>query len=310
MVSKTPIRYTDRGPNHRTKVKRRSRKELRLSTKAPSAKPGFVGAILVSLATLYNRRFLIRYMAQRQVSRRTRGSYLGFAWTFLSPLMTVAMFTLLFSEMLGIKFREVTGDSSLNFGLFLYCGLVPFIAYSEALTKGVNIIRKNSNLVQGVLFPVEILPVTAVVATLLNNIIGIGVLMGVLAALEQRVHLTALLLPLVMVPQLLFTLGLCYLMAVAGTYVPDVRETLKIVVRGTFFITPILFPSGRVPEKYSFLVDYNPLAVLVEAYRDLILEGRLPSPSGAIYFCTIALTLFVLGFVVFNRTKHKFADLL
>ncbi len=224
--------------------------------------------------------------------------------------MTVALFTLLFSEMLGIKFREVTGDSTLNFGLFLYCGLVPFMAYSDALTKGVNIIRKNSNLVQGVLFPVEILPVTAVVATILNNIIGVGVLMAVLAVLEQRVHLTALLLPLVMAPQLLFTLGLCYLMAVAGTFVPDVRETLKIVVRATFFITPILFPSGRVPEKYSYLVDYNPLAVLVDAYRDLILEGRLPSGSGAIYFCTIALTLFVVGFVAFNRTKHKFADLL
>ena len=280
------------------------------TTKAPNAKAGFVRATLGSLSTLYDRRFLIKYMAQREVSRSHRGSYLGFAWMFLSPLMTVALLTLIFSEMLGIRFREVTGDSSLNFGLFLYCGLVPFMAYSEALTKGVNVIRRNSNLVQGVLFPVEILPVTTVVATFLQNIVGIGVLMAVLLVLEQRVHLTAFLLPLVFVPQLLFTLGLCYLMAVAGTYVPDVRETLRIVVRATFFITPILFPSGKVPEKYSFLIDYNPLASLVDAYRNLILEGKLPSGSGALYFSLIALVLFTVGFVVFNRTKHKFADLL
>jgi ABC-2 type transport system permease protein len=262
------------------------------------------------LATLYDRRFLIRYMAQRQVSARHRNSYLGFAWMFLSPLLTVALLTVIFSEMLGIKFKEVTGDSSLNFGLFLYCGLVPFNAYADALTKGVSVIQKNRNLVQGVLFPVEILPATTVAATFLQNIIGIGVLMAVLAALEQQVHMTALLLPLVFVPQVLFTLGLCYLMAVAGTYVPDVRETLKIVVRATFFMTPILFPSGRVPEKYSFLVDYNPLAALVDAYRALILEGNLPSGSGALYFSVVALALFAVGFLVFNRTKHKFADLL
>jgi ABC-type polysaccharide/polyol phosphate export permease len=187
---------------------------------------------------------------------------------------------------------------------------VPFMAYSQALTKGVNIIRRNSNLVQGVRFPLEILPLTTVVATLIQNVIGIGVLVGVLAVIEGRIHLTALLLPLVFIPQIVFTLGLCYLMAVAGTYVPDVRETLRIVVRGTFFITPILFPSGRVPEEWSFLVDYNPLAVLVDSYRALILEGNLPSTSGAVYFIVVALVLFVAGFLVFNRTKHYFADLL
>ena len=281
-----------------------------MSTRAAGAKSPLGSPILGSLATLYDRRFLIKYMAQRQASSSHQGSYLGFAWMFLSPLLQVALLTLIFSEMLGIRFKEVAGDSSLNFGLFLYCGLVPFIAYSDALTKGVNVIRRNSNLVQGVLFPVEILPVTTVFATLLQNIVGIGVLMAVLAALEQQVHLTALLLPLVFVPQLLFTLGLCYLMAVAGTFVPDVRETLKIVVRATFFMTPILFPAGRVPEKYSFLVDYNPLAALVNAYRSLILEGKLPSGSDALYFSLVALALFTVGFVVFNRTKHKFADLL
>jgi ABC-2 type transport system permease protein len=281
-----------------------------LSTKAPGAKQGIFGATLDSLSTLYDRRWLVRYMAQRQMVRSYRGSYLGMLWAFLTPLITVAFLTLIFSEMLGIRFREVTGDSSLNFGLFLYCGLVPFMAYSQALTKGVNIIRRNSNLVQGVRFPLEILPLTTVVATLIQNVIGIGVLVGILAVIDGRIHLTVLLLPLVFIPQIVFTLGLCYLMAVAGTYVPDVRETLRIVVRGTFFITPILFPSGRVPEEWSFLVDYNPLAVLVDSYRALILEGHLPSASGAVYFILVALVLFVAGFLVFNRTKHNFADLL
>ncbi len=260
------------------------------------------------MAAFYDRRLLIKYLTQRQMSRQYRGSHLGWLWAFLSPLMMVAMLTLIFSEMLGIRFREVTGNSTLNFGLYLYCGLVPFQAYSQALTQGVNVIRRNSNLVQGVLFPLEILPVTTVIASFIQSTIGVGTLVVVLVVFEQQLHLTVLLLPLVVVPQLLFTLGLCYLMAVAGTFVPDVRETLRIIVRGTFFITPILYPTGRVPEDWKFLVDYNPLAFLVEAYRNLILDGMLPFGFKAIYFCLVAVSLFVVGLALFNRVKHNFGD--
>lgn len=261
-----------------------------------------------SLATFYERRWLIKYFVQRETASGYKGSYLGLLWAFLAPLLMVVMFTLIFSEVIGIRFRELEEDSTLNFGLYLYCGLLPFLAYQQALTKGVNVIRRNSDLVQKVVFPMEILPLTTVLTSLIQNAFGLGALMLVLAVLEQRLHWTALLLPLVVVPQLLFTLGLAYLMAVAGTYVPDVRETLRAFVRATFWITPILWPAGKVPERFSFLVDYNPLAFLVESYRALILDGELPGVMSSIYFSLFAVALFGVGFVVFNRVKHQFAD--
>jgi ABC-2 type transport system permease protein len=244
------------------------------------------------------------------MARTYQGSYLGLVWSFLGPLLMVFFLTLIFSEVIGIKSREVAGNNSLNFGLFLYCGLLPFLTYSQALSQGVNIIRRNSGLVQGVVFPIEILPLTTIVASLLQNVLGVGALLVVLMAFGQPLHLTTLLLPLVLVPQLLFTLGLCYLVAVVGTYVPDVRETLRAVIRGTFFITPILWPTGRVPESWSFLVDYNPLAVLVNAYRDLILYGEMPALESALWFSLFAAALFAIGLFVFDRVKHNFADLI
>jgi ABC-type polysaccharide/polyol phosphate export permease len=259
---------------------------------------------------LYDKRWLITYLAQREWASSYQGSYLGLVWALLSPLMMVAMLTLIFSELIGIRFREVTGDSALNFGLFLYCGLLPFLVYAQALTKGAGVIRRNSNLVQGVVFPVEILPMTTIVTSLIRSLFGVVALMLIVVVLEGRLHLTALLLPLVLVPQLVFTLGLCYLVATVATYVPDIRETLRAFVRATFFITPILWPTGRVPEEWSFLVDYNPLAYLVESYRRLILEGELPGLEGSIYFSLFSLALFVVGFVLYNRFKHNFADLL
>jgi ABC-2 type transport system permease protein len=269
-----------------------------------------LGTALGSLATLYDKRWLITYLAQREWARSYQGSHLGLAWAILSPLIMVAMLTVVFSEVLGIRFREVTGDSALNFGLYLYCGLLPFMVYAQALNKGTSVIRRNSNLVQGVIFPVEILPMTTIISSLIQSLFGVGALMIIIVVLEGRLHLTALLLPLIMVPQLVFTLGLCYLVATLGTYVPDIRETLRAFVRATFFITPILWPTGRVPEDWAFLVDYNPLAYLVESYRSLILDGELPGLEGTIYFSLFALALFVVGFVVYNRFKHNFADLL
>jgi ABC-type polysaccharide/polyol phosphate export permease len=95
------------------------------------------------------------------------------------------------------------------------------------------------------------------------------------------------------------------------------REALKAVVRVSFFVTPIIWPVSMVPEDWRFLVDYNPLAILVETYRDLILEGALPGVGGTfpggtavLYFSLVALALFAAGFVTFNRVKHNFADLL
>jgi ABC-2 type transport system permease protein len=281
-----------------------------LSTTAPSAKPNALGALLDSLATIYDRRWLVKYLVQRQMANSYRDSYLGLAWAFLGPLMMVVLLTLVFSEILGLKFKEVTGDSALNFGLFLYCGLLPFQAYQQAMNVGVNVMRRNSSLVTKVVFPLEILPLTGVLMPLFQLVFGLGALTVVLLVLEHRVHSTMLLLPLVMVPQVLFTSGLGYLMAIAGTYMPDIRETLRAFVRATFFITPVLWPAERVPESARFLVDYNPLAFLVESYRKLILDGALPNGMEAIYFSIFAVALFAVGLMLFNRVKHNIPDLI
>jgi ABC-type polysaccharide/polyol phosphate export permease len=279
------------------------------TTKASSFKPGFLGTFLGSLATFYERRWLVKYLVQRQMASNYRNSHLGVLWAFLGPLMMVALFTLVFSEVLGIKFREVTGDSALNFGLFMYCGYVPFLAFSQALSQGVVVMRRNRDLVTKVVFPLELLPLAQVLSSFVQNMFfGLLALQLVLVVLDQRVHWTILLLPLIMLPQLLFTLGASYLMAVFGTYVPDIKEGLRAFVRAMFFITPIVWPAGRVPEGAQFLVTYNPLAFLVEAYRQLILEGKLPFGEWAVYFCFVAVTLFVVGLALFNRVKHNFGD--
>jgi ABC-type polysaccharide/polyol phosphate export permease len=279
-----------------------------LATQTTSAKKSSAGAFFDALASFYRNRWLLRYFIHRQVTRSYRNSYLGFLWAFLGPMIWVFFLSLIFSKVIGIRFRIVEGDPTLNFGLFLYCGLIPFLAFSEALNKGLNSITGSAGLVQKVVFPLELLPFTNAITSLIDKFFGVGALLFILLVLEHRWHWTVVLLPLVVVVQLLFILGLTYLMAVAGTYVPDVSEIMRPIIRGMFFITPILWPTGKLPESLGWIVDYNPLAYLVNSYRALILYGELPGLMSTVYFSLFAAALFVVGFALFVRFKPGFAD--
>ena len=267
------------------------------------------GMVLDALANFYHKRWLLRYLIHRQLIRSYQKSTLGSVWIILGPLIWVSFLALVFSKY-GVKNRLVPGPIDMNFGLYLYCGLLPFTAYSESMTKGANSIRSSAGLVQKVVFPLELLPFTTAVTALVDKFFGVGALMLVLWILEHRLEWTVIFLPLFILPQLLFIMGLAYFMAVVGTYVPDISEVFRPIVRGSFFLTPILWPASRVPERLHLLIDLNPLAYLVGTYRDLILYGELPGMLATLYFTLFAGTLFVVSFALFVRFKSRFADLI
>ena len=279
-----------------------------MATYTSSEKQGLGSAVFDALGTFYSRRWLLGYFIHRQVTRSYRRSYLGLVWAILGPLVWVFFLALIFSNFIGLKDRTVTGDPTLNFGLFLYCGLLPFLTFSEALNKGLNSIRSNSGLVQKVVFPTEILPFTNAIASMVDKVFGFGALLIMLLVFGRTFHLTLLYMPVLVVLQVIFILGLTYIMAVLGTFLPDVAEVMRPVIRGTFFVTPILWPAGLLPENLSWIEDYNPLAYLVNSYRDLILNGTMPGGLATLYFTLFSVALFVFGFALFVKLKPKFAD--
>ena len=279
-----------------------------MATYTSSDKQNLAGEFFNALGTFYRKRWLLGYFIHRQVTRSYRRSYLGLVWAILGPLVWVFFLALIFSNVIGIKDRAVDGDPTLNFGLFLYCGLLPFLTFSESLNKGINSIRSNSGLVQKVVFPLEILPFTNAIASMVDKVFGFGALLIMLLLFGRTLHPTLLYMPVIVVLQVTFILGLTYIMAVLGTFLPDVAEVMRPVIRGMFFVTPILWPAGLLPESLSWIEDYNPLAYLVNAYRDLTLNGTLPGALSTLYFTLFSVALFIFGFALFVRLRPKFAD--
>lgn len=264
---------------------------------------------LGAISTIYERRWLLWYFVQRQLSQNYKNSFLGFTWAFLTPLLMIALYTLIFSEVVGLRFRE--SDSVANFGIYLYCGLVPFLTYANSLNKAVGTIRGNAALVQKVVFPLELLPLSNALTAFISQFFGLGVLVAVAAIWEGQLQWTVALLPLIVIPQLLFIVGLGYLFATIGTYLPDIQEALTAVVRASFFATPIIWEAERAYDAgLGFLVDYNPLAILIEGYRNVLLDGQVPALVPTLGFFLFSLALTVVGFVLFNRLKQNFADLI
>ena len=281
-----------------------------MTTYTSGERKSIAGGFFDGLATFWRRRWLLWYFIQRQVTRSYKRSYLGLWWILFSPMIWVFFLALIFSEAVGIRGRNipVAGYGDLNFGLYLYCGLLPFLAFSEAMNKGMNSIRGSSGLIQKVIFPTELLPFTNAIASMIDKFFGVGALLIVVWLFDYPLHWTAFLLPMVVALQVLFILGLTYIMAVLGTYLPDLGEVMRPLIRGMFFLTPIIWTPDRLPENIRWIVDYNPLAYLVNAYRDTVLLGNFPGGLATLYFTLFSVALFVVGFALFNRLKGGFAD--
>ncbi|CAN5469243.1 ABC transporter permease [soil metagenome] len=262
-----------------------------------------------SVGTLVGWRWLLLYFIQRQLSQSYRGSFLGVAWLVIGPLLMVALYTLVFSEIIGLRFGEA--ESASNYGLYIYSGLLPFFAFSETVNKSTNSIRQNAALVQRVVFPLEVLPLATAATAFVTQLFGIAALSALLIFFEGELQWTLLLVPLIAIPQIIFMTGLGLITTVAGAYVPDLRELLAAVTRVMLFASPIIWPASLAYDRgLGFIVDFNPIAVLVESYRDLALEGTLPDMAWLGGFTIFSVALLILGAILFARAKKYFADVI
>ena len=249
---------------------------------------------------------LILSLTKRELAARYKGSALGIAWVILTPIVMIAIFTLIFAGIFKAKF-SVT-DSHWDYALYLFCGLLPWNAFQEALNLSANAIVTQANLVKRVVFPLETLPVSQTLAALVNQLFGtVALLLGILLVRHQ-LHPTVLYLPLLLIPQFIATLGGAWLLASLGVFIRDIVQGITLFLMAWMFLTPIIYPETIVPEAYRPFVNLNPFTPLVRSYRRIMLDGNMPDWQGLAYFTAFALVTFVLGYWWFARTRKNFAD--
>ncbi|HWS90864.1 MAG TPA: ABC transporter permease [Pyrinomonadaceae bacterium] len=255
------------------------------------------------------RRFdLIWPLARRMTLARYRGSALGLLWALLNPAVTIAVFTFIFAGLFGARFTE--GGTPWEYALYLFCGLLPWTAFSETLQQSSGIVVAHANLVKRVVFPLETLPVAQALAALVTQLFGTAALLVAALVMRGELHAAALWLFVLLVPQLLLTLGGAWLVASLGVFVRDTAQVLGLLLTAWMYLTPIIYPEQVVPQRFRPALELNPFTPLVRSYRRALLEGLQPDWAGLAYTTALAAPLFLLGYWWFARTRKNFADVI
>lgn len=253
-----------------------------------------------------HRRLLWAFVAS-DLKNRYVGSSIGFFWTVVTPLLELATYTFVFHGLIGVNFHPEGGYA--HYALFLFCGMVTWLSMADALVRASTSIREHGHLIKKVQFPSIVLPAHVVAASVLNQLIRIGVLAAGCLVLGVGVSWHLLLVPLVVLAQSVFTVGLGLMLATVSVYFRDTVHWINAVLLLWMFITPIFYPAAVYPKRFILLLQLNPMAHLVGVYQELILNHRLPHPNSLLVVLMMSTFSLLVGYAVFSYHRERFPDL-
>lgn len=249
-------------------------------------------------------RDLLRHLVLRDLRHKYKGSSLGFVWSLIHPLLLAAVYTVAFKVIGGAG-----GVSIAHFPLFLLSGLLPWMFFTAALSSASSAVVDNGMLVRKVAFPRVILPLSAIVAQLVQFVLMYSVIVPLLVLFGVGLSPALVVLLPVMALQVIFTAGLGLLLATANVYARDTRHLLDVGLQIWFWLTPVVYSLAMVPGTLRQWLHWNPMAQFITSYHDIVIEGRMPSLAtlGILLLCAGAAG--AAGLLVFDRHQRRFAEL-
>jgi lipopolysaccharide transport system permease protein len=260
--------------------------------------------------SLWRNRQLIVQMIKREVVGRYKGSAMGLAWSFFNPIFMLVVYTFVFSEVFKARWSIVGDESKTQFALLLFVGMIVLGLFSEVINRAPGLILSNVNYVKKVIFPIEILPVVAMGAALFHSLISLTVLVTAFAIFNSYLHWTVVFIPLVLLPLVILTLGLSWILASLGVFIRDVGQTIGLVTTVLMFLSPVFYPITAVPERFRQIIMANPLTFIIEQAREVLIWGHLPDWIGLGIYTFAATVIAWLGYAWFQKTRKGFADVL
>jgi ABC-type polysaccharide/polyol phosphate export permease len=257
---------------------------------------------------LYRNSYMIRSMVVRDIRARYVGSFLGFFWSIIHPLTQLLLYYFVFAVVMKVKLGPEYGGT--GFALWLIAGLLPWMLFAESVMRAPGAVLEQANLIKQTVFPSELFPVVHLTAAAVNHLIAVAILVGVLVASGHGISAKLVLI----VPYLALVgtliLGISWLLSALNVFLRDIGQVLGVVVNIWFFLTPIFYPRGVVPDRIQWLYGINPMLYAVEGYRAALLGQADLDLEGLGYLVVTALVVFVLGGLTFKKLKPAFADVL
>ncbi len=256
-----------------------------------------------TIREIWEYREMVQSLVRRDLRGRYKASVLGFLWTFIVPLCQLLVYTVVFSVILqsGIE----------KFYLYLFIGLIPWNFFSTCLTGGASCILQQQSLVNKIFFPREVVPVSFVTAAFVNMLYCEIVVFAVCIFSGVHFSLAGLLcLPVVMLIEYIFTLGITMIISALDVYFRDLEHILGILSMAWMFMTPIMYDISIVPENLMPVFQLNPMTSIITAYRDIMYAGSVPKPETLGVAAGMGVLFLLVGFLVFGKMKRRFSEVM
>ncbi len=254
-----------------------------------------------TLREIYEYRTMIISLIRRDLRGRYKGSALGFAWTFLNPLLQLGVYTVVFSIIMRAGIED--------YYLFLFVALIPWLFFSTSVSAGASCVMAQKEMVKKIYFPREVLPIAHVTCQLVNMLLSFVVVFAVLLLSGKGISLQALLyLPIVIVAEYFLAISITMIVSAVTVYLRDLEHVLVILTMAWQFLTPVMYSIDMVPEELRSIFNINPMTPIIVAYRDILYYKRLPEIGNLLHGFVFSTILLVIGWLVFGRLKKHFAE--
>lgn len=249
---------------------------------------------------IYNYRELLKTNIKKEIRGKYKGSWLGVLWTFLNPLLMLAVYAFVFPYILRVNVD--------NYTIFMIVALIPWNFFTTAIQSGTGSVVANGNILKKVYFPREIIPISITTSQLVNFLITciIMAVFIIFSGVGFSVH--ALLFPLLILIQYILILGLTFILSALTVFVRDIDHFVSVILMLGFYATPIVYQGEMLPKKFQIFLKLNPMAQLVEAYRSILYYHRLPDMTMLVIWGLGSVALLVVGYLIFKKLEKSFVE--
>jgi lipopolysaccharide transport system permease protein len=256
------------------------------------------------LREFWQYRELFFFLVWRDVKIRYKQTALGAIWAVIQPFATMIIFTIFFGRMAKMP------SDGIPYPIFSYCALLPWTYFSISLGLSGNSLVANANLIRKVYFPRVAIPAASALGGLVDHSIAFVVLIGMMFYYKIPLSFGLLLWPVFMVPMVILTLGLGMILSSLNVKYRDIKYVIPFFIQSLLFITPIIYPTSVVPERFKFLLSLNPLTGMIEGFRAVMLPTRSIDWEMILTSVVIIIVIFVAGAIYFRKTEREFADVI
>jgi len=263
-----------------------------------------IRALRGTIQTVYRHRRIVLSTTRAELKKRYAGSIFGSLWIVLQPVLFLSIYLFVYLVVFQVRFP---GYSELDYVVYVFAGLVPYLAFMETLSMATGAVRRDIHLVRNVMLPLDLVPVRVVLMAIVTQLVGLA-MVAALSAAAGTASANLLFLPIALLLQAFFLLGLAWGFAALGVFIPDLNYVVNIVTVLLLFVSPIAFRPDMVPEGLRFVVDLNPIYYMTEVFRFGLIDGFVLSPKALTIAVTGSLVVYALGCIFFRRFRNVLVD--